>query len=126
MFRFPSNFYLLKPFAPHLTIYCVQLSSFSSIFHRLSALILIMFLLWLSIFYFLTFNIYFYQFLCFNKIAFSFSFFLLLLSIQSGLFHMINGLKIIFWNFMYLQNFYFLTFLTQSTWVFFLIFFIFS
>lgn len=97
--------YLLKPFSPHLTIYNIQYSSFFSIFHRITGIIFLFFIYYIFIFYSIFLNIYLLKYIFYGKllnILFSFfkNFFYILI-----IFHIINGLKIILWNFNYLIKF---------------------
>nr|YP_011017760.1 succinate dehydrogenase subunit 3 [Polysiphonia morrowii]WQF69606.1 succinate dehydrogenase subunit 3 [Polysiphonia morrowii] len=97
--------YLLKPFSPHLTIYNIQSSSFFSIFQRITGIIFLFFIYYILIFYLVFLNIYLIKYIFCGKllnILFSFSknFFFILI-----IFHIINGLKIILWNFNYLIKF---------------------
>nr|YP_010619991.1 Succinate dehydrogenase subunit 3 [Tayloriella tenebrosa]WAX04004.1 Succinate dehydrogenase subunit 3 [Tayloriella tenebrosa] len=120
MFR--SFYYLLKPFSPHLTIYLNQSSSIFSILHRVSSLTILTLILTLIIVYLYSFNVFFYRFLFINKFLFIILSFLKLFVLKLGIFHIINGLKIIFWNFTYLQNFKNLEFCNKIIGLFFFVF----
>nr|YP_010620175.1 Succinate dehydrogenase subunit 3 [Gredgaria maugeana]WAX04211.1 Succinate dehydrogenase subunit 3 [Gredgaria maugeana] len=97
-------YYVIKPFSPHLTIYKNQLSSFFSILHRLAAITLLIFLICLTNFYLITFNIFVYNFLFLNKFFYFLFLFFIYFSIKLGFFHLINGLKGISISFLYLQT----------------------
>nr|YP_010620037.1 Succinate dehydrogenase subunit 3 [Symphyocladia marchantioides]WAX04050.1 Succinate dehydrogenase subunit 3 [Symphyocladia marchantioides] len=113
------HFYSLKPFSPHLTIYLNQLSSIFSIFHRFSALlILILIFIFLS-FYLFSSNLFLYNFLIFNYLLSSIFYFFCMLIFKLGIFHILNGVKVIFWNFTYFKNFNVLTFFNKLIGIFF-------
>ncbi len=99
------NFYILKPFSPNLLIYKNQLfSSFYSIFHRISALILFIYLIVLINIYLFSLNVYLFNLLILSKLVyFIFSFFHFFI-LKISFFHILNGLKMIFYNFNYLEN----------------------
>jgi succinate dehydrogenase / fumarate reductase cytochrome b subunit len=94
----------VRPLSPHLLVYKPQLTSVFSIFHRISAgVLLFVFIVSISIFYchnfylsFFTFYFVFYYFFPF----FSFVFYLLFYFIFFiFFFHMINGLRHLSWDF---------------------------
>nr|YP_010620014.1 Succinate dehydrogenase subunit 3 [Symphyocladiella dendroidea]WAX04027.1 Succinate dehydrogenase subunit 3 [Symphyocladiella dendroidea] len=117
--------YSLKPFSPHLTIYLNQLSSIFSIIHRFSALFIIILFFCFICFYMFLFNLFFFNCIIFNYLLFllfSFCYFFIL---KLGTFHLLNGLKIIFWNFTYFQNFKILNLFNKIIGFFFLFFLIF-
>nr|YP_010620221.1 Succinate dehydrogenase subunit 3 [Dictyomenia sonderi]WAX04257.1 Succinate dehydrogenase subunit 3 [Dictyomenia sonderi] len=96
-------YFLIKPFSPHLTIYKIQNSSLFSILHRVSALLLLLIFLLFSFFSILNFNFHFYKLLFLKKIFYFFLKFFTLLSFKLGIFHFLNGIKIVLWNFSYFQ-----------------------
>nr|YP_010620129.1 Succinate dehydrogenase subunit 3 [Melanothamnus gigas]WAX04165.1 Succinate dehydrogenase subunit 3 [Melanothamnus gigas] len=111
--KFLYNFYLSRPYAPHLTIYKLQLSSLSSIFHRLSALLLILGIVFVITIYFSLFNIFLYKNLLFNKFLFIFVHFCKFLFLKFGFFHILNGVKTILCKLNFFKNFELLTFIIK-------------
>nr|NP_066472.1 succinate:cytochrome c oxidoreductase subunit 3 [Rhodomonas salina]AAG17743.1 succinate:cytochrome c oxidoreductase subunit 3 [Rhodomonas salina] len=94
----------IRPLAPHLLVYKPQLTSIFSIFHRISAGILfvvftiLLFLSYCFDYYLNFFSFYFifyYFFPFFNLIIYFVSYFLTFIF----LFHMVNGLRHISWDF---------------------------
>lgn len=94
------NKFFNRPIAPHLTIYSLQQSSLFSIWHRISALILIIYI----IIYFITQKFFFWTLssqtlhVFFYSITllpnYLFNFFILIISF----YHMLNGLRHILWD----------------------------
>lgn len=94
------NKFFNRPIAPHLTIYLLQQSSLFSIWHRISALILVTyitsyfiaqkFLFWTL--FSQTMHIFFYSITFFSNPFFTF------LILIVSFYHMLNGLRHILWD----------------------------
>ena len=113
--------YLIKPFSPHLLIYNIQISSVSSILHRISSIFLLFsFLIYLLI-YFLCLNIFLYDYLIFCKLIFLLFSFLIYFLLKISLFHILNGLKIVLWHLNYLKEKNFLNKISNLVFVLFIL-----
>nr|YP_009515571.1 succinate:cytochrome c oxidoreductase subunit 3 [Kumanoa mahlacensis]AVK39532.1 succinate:cytochrome c oxidoreductase subunit 3 [Kumanoa mahlacensis]UEQ11855.1 succinate:cytochrome c oxidoreductase subunit 3 [Kumanoa mahlacensis] len=96
-----------RPISPHFTIYLPQNSSLFSIWHRISGVVLITFL-WFST-YLLQFNVWWVSFMFFNLsnyINFILFFLLIFVIILNLLYHLLNGIRHIVWDFNLLINKY--------------------
>nr|YP_009441353.1 succinate dehydrogenase subunit 3 [Lympha mucosa]ATN23362.1 succinate dehydrogenase subunit 3 [Lympha mucosa] len=93
-----------RPISPHITIYLPQISSLFSIWHRISGILLTTFF-FLNL-YLLKFNVWWLSFKLQNFSINSFIIYLILfIVIISFLYHWLNGLRHILWDFnLFLTN----------------------
>nr|YP_009490420.1 SdhC [Gracilaria tenuistipitata]AWH62569.1 SdhC [Gracilaria tenuistipitata] len=117
-----------RPLSPHITIYAVQESSLSSIWHRISGILLSSLIVFSSIYFQLALHINYEQFLLnyviFNNIVFFFYEVLYVLIILFLSYHALNGLKQLLWDlgFFLNQKFIFVFLITISFFIYIFIF----
>nr|YP_009511850.1 succinate dehydrogenase subunit 3 [Gracilaria gracilis]AXI97727.1 succinate dehydrogenase subunit 3 [Gracilaria gracilis] len=109
-----------RPLSPHITIYAVQISSLSSIWHRISGILLTSLIVFCSVYIriivFSNYNKYLLAFKFINAVVFLFHKIICIIFLFGIFYHTLNGLKQIFWDlgFFFHQRFLPLLFLTIS------------
>nr|YP_010199595.1 succinate dehydrogenase subunit 3 [Gracilaria cearensis]UAD89453.1 succinate dehydrogenase subunit 3 [Gracilaria cearensis] len=109
-----------RPLSPHITIYAVQVSSLSSIWHRVSGILLTLFIVFCSIYIQLViysnYNKYLLNFDLLNNYLFFFYEISCIILLFGLFYHALNGLKQIIWDlgFFLNQKFLYLFFITIS------------
>nr|YP_009114024.1 succinate:cytochrome c oxidoreductase subunit 3 [Gelidium elegans]AGW30463.1 succinate:cytochrome c oxidoreductase subunit 3 [Gelidium elegans] len=90
--------FLNRPLSPHLTIYTPQLSSLSSIWHRISGIIILIFLILEFNFINLIFSCGIQNVILDFNIAYEVKKILLVLSLSVFIYHSFSGLRYLIWD----------------------------
>nr|YP_009317472.1 succinate:cytochrome c oxidoreductase subunit 3 [Gelidium arborescens]AOX48901.1 succinate:cytochrome c oxidoreductase subunit 3 [Gelidium arborescens] len=90
--------FLNRPLSPHLTIYAPQLSSLSSIWHRLSGVFILIFLILEFNFINSIFSCGIQNYILGFKIAYEIKKFLLILNLSVFIYHSLSGVRYLIWD----------------------------
>nr|YP_010199870.1 succinate dehydrogenase subunit 3 [Crassiphycus usneoides]UAD89878.1 succinate dehydrogenase subunit 3 [Crassiphycus usneoides] len=97
-----------RPMSPHITIYAIQTSSLSSIWHRVSGIFLTLLIVFSFIYVQLlthsNYDRYLLIFEIINNYVFFFHNILYAIFLLSFFYHVLNGLKLILWDLSFLLN----------------------